>query len=131
MAFAHATTCCVDKLESAIAVVGLSNDAHVTNAIATSTAIEEHEVARFQLVAVHATAVAFLVARSAREAVAEIAKHIAGETRAVEAFRAHCAMHIRSAFERERIREELIHLCLTVMNWSVDHLVNNCAAFVF
>ena len=63
VAFANTTACCVNKLESAI--VGLGDDAHMTNSIAARTTIEEYEVAWLQFAAAHAATIVHLTTRSA------------------------------------------------------------------
>ena len=65
VAFANTTACCVNKLESAIAIVGLGDDAHMANSIAARTTVEEHEVAWLQFATAHATAIVHLTTRSA------------------------------------------------------------------
>lgn len=65
VAFANTTACGVNELESAIAIVGFSNDAHMANSIATRTTVEEYEVAWLQFAATHAAAIVHLTTRSA------------------------------------------------------------------
>lgn len=63
--FANTTACGVNELESAIAIVGLGDDAHMANSIAARTTVEEHEVAWLQFATAHATAIVHLTTRSA------------------------------------------------------------------
>ena len=65
VAFANTTACCVNELESAIAIVGLGDDAHMANSIAARTTVEEHEVAWLQFAAAHAATIVHLTTRSA------------------------------------------------------------------
>ena len=63
--FANTTACGVNELESAIAIVGLGDDAHMANSIAARTTVEEHEVAWLQFAAAHAATIVHLTTRSA------------------------------------------------------------------
>ena len=65
VALANTSACCVNELESAIAIVGLGDDAHMANSIATRTTVEEYEVAWLQFAAAHAATIVHLTTRSA------------------------------------------------------------------
>ena len=57
LALGHAAAASrVDEMEGVV-FVDLGDDAHVANTTATGTALEEHEVARLQVVLLHANAI--------------------------------------------------------------------------
>ena len=83
------------------AALHFGNDAHMAYAAAARAAIEEHQVAQTQLIAVHAAAIVDLAARRAVEVIAEFLEHVACESRAVEAAGARRTAAVGHALELE------------------------------
>lgn len=88
------------------AALHFGNDAHMAYAAAARAAIEEHQVARTQLIAVHAAAIVDLAARRAVEVIAEFLEHVACESRAVEAAGARRTAAVGHALELECVVED-------------------------
>ena len=105
----HTRAGCVDKLERAVLLVDLGDNAHVANAVVHCASVEEHEVTRLQLIAVHATAVVDLPTRSAVEAEAEALEHITREARAVKRARRHGTMTIGRATILVGVVKDFLH----------------------
>ena len=106
----------VNELE--MVLIDLGNYAHMTHALATGTAVEEHEVARLEFVACDAASVVDLSTRSAVEAETETLEHIAGEAGAVKTTRTCLTIAVGHAFELEGEIEKILYL--TVAGIIVD-----------
>ena len=103
-----AVDCGVDKLESALTIlVDLGDNAHMADAAANGAAVEEHQVARLQILARDATAVVNLCAAATVKGDAELLEHITGEARAVEGAGRHGAMTVGHATELEGVTQQL------------------------
>ena len=72
----------MDELE--VIVTNLGNYAHMAYAATHRATVEKHQIARTQIVALHAAAVCYLTARRAMQRVAKLAENVACETRAVK-----------------------------------------------
>ena len=72
---------CVDKLESTLTVlIDLGDDTHMAYTVTNSTTSEEHEVARLQVFALHATSIINLRTAASVQIDAKLLKDIACKT---------------------------------------------------
>lgn len=103
--------------------------AHVANAAAAGATVEEHQVARTQLIAVHAAAIVDLPARRAVEVITEFLEHIACEARAVKAAGARRTAAVGHALELECVVEDGLDVVAgAVVNACVRYLLLHALA---
>ncbi len=98
----------VDEMESVV-LVHLGDDAHVTYAATARTALEEHEVARLQILLLDADAVKNLTPRRTVELDTKALEHVARESRAVKGAGRHCTITIGRTAETVSVIDDLVN----------------------
>ena len=98
-----------------VVVVHTGDNAHVAHATTARTSLEEHQVARLQVVLLDAHAVKNLSARRAVQLDAEALEDVAGETGAVKAPGGHGSITIRRTAETVCILNDLVNDVVTAV----------------
>ena len=104
----------VNEVEGVV-VVHTGNNAHVAHATTARTSLEEHQVARLQVVLLDAHAIKNLSARRAVQLDAEALEDVAGETGAIKAPGGHGSITIRRTAETVCILNDLVNDVVTAV----------------
>lgn len=103
-----AAACRVDEVERVV-LVDTGHDAHVADASASRAALEEHQVARLQVILLDAHTIRNLSPRRAVQADAETLEHVTGKSRAVKAAGRGSTITVRRTAETVCVTDELVY----------------------